>query len=218
MVCPTMVGNSASGLNCSANLNDVWITNAEISSNSLAGMAFANCSDIQIISPFMESSVAFANLQFVSCSLVSITGGFSQAAQDAAAGNGVQVSSCAGVSIVGMSISSNNLYGIYVGASSTGVVLSGNVIDDLAATGFTHTAAIGIATASPVTIMGNDLAGVSGGAVSGSLPAGSCVVGNRGYAATALSNAWTSSGDTAVNGYITIIDSGGTARKIATIA
>lgn len=210
----TAASNDGWGIDVANGLNDVWMTVPEISGNG-GGIRALACSDIQIVSPFIETSIVSPNL-WLGCSMTTVVGGFSQGALSASLGYGIIIDST-DVSVVGMVISSNNVAGILVGAACVRTVLSANIISNTASTGVTSDYAIRIDTgAGPMTITGCDMSSITA-IIDGAIPAGSVVSGCKGLT-TSLGNGWTTNADAAVNGYIQFVDASGTLRKVATIA
>lgn len=210
----TAASNSGWGINNLNGLNDIWITQPEISGNA-GGIQTVGCSDIQIVSPFIESSTGGANL-WIESPLTTITGGFVQAASHETLGHGIVINHT-DVSITGMTVSSNNCAGIRLGVGSARVTLAGVVISNIAATGVSHDQALQIdAGAGPFTAAACDFSAIST-VVSGTIPNGSALSACRGLL-TQLNQAWDASGDTPINGYLQFVDSTGTVRKVATIA
>lgn len=210
----TGASNLGWGINNINALNDIWITQPEISGNG-GGIQTIGCSDIQITAPFVEASHENANV-IIQSAMTTLTGGFIQAADHPTIGGGVLINAT-DVTIVGTVISSNNTYGIRLGGSSTRVTLAGVIISNTGATGVTHDQALLIDPgASPFTAAACDFASIAP-VLTGNVPSGSVIAACRGLA-TYVNQTWQTSGDTAINGYFQFVDDSGTVRKVATIA
>jgi hypothetical protein len=210
------------------------------SANGGDGMAFVNeCYDVHIVSPEMSGN-GNININTASNgpgSNFTIVGGLIERSTSFAIWIGQNVD---GFTIAGAIISTfaataiindglnatitGNVFGgpfagggaIELGGHSKGAVIIGNALSTSGGT----TPARGIvidAGAGSFTAVGNDLSNNTAGAIFGTIPAGSAVIANKGSPVSTLGQ-WTGSADAPVNGYINVIDSTGTNRKIATIA
>ena len=160
-------------------LGDIWINTPEVG-GGFGGITFegTGISDVQIISPFVEQISGAASIS-LTCTMVTIAGGFIQSQQNASYG-GLYIGA-RDVNISALQISGNAGYGIRLAATSSQVNLSAIEISNRAVTGYTTTTGILIDSgAGAFTASAMDVSGIAT-PIGGTVPAGSKIRGVRGY-------------------------------------
>lgn len=177
----TAYSNGGVAFHAGTGVTDMWLVNPEMGGSPGGIICDSGTSDIQITNPFIEGISNNACIS-ISGALVSITGGFVQGCTNAAFG-GISVNN-SDICITGVDITSNNGFGIRLGASSSKVVLSALAITNTAATGFTTTVGILIDPGAAAISMSACDIGAIATPISGNIPANSKISAVQGVVST----------------------------------
>lgn len=214
---PTAAGNTGHGMSFVNGANDVYVTAPEMSGNLGVNIDLSSngpSASFTLCGGLIEASTLQAVWIGQNCVGTAITGAtVTCGAQSGIIDDGI--SSTITGNVFGGAFAAGGA--IELGAHSTKAVVTGNSQSTELGGAITGRGILVDAGAGPFTAIGNDFSAATN-PISGSAAAGSVILGNKGIATTQLTNGWSGSADTAVNGFITIVDSGGVSRKLATIA